>query len=154
MPCGLFWLPILLHTQNIKAFFLEYVGLTHENFISTKTEKHSLALQPKDTLYVNLFPDALQDTEWDFKKNYRLNKLINRVSNESPRFTLSIEKNDAPNSLLEIRASAKGSNEARAQDKAEIITYNWELNEQTLYLERFSSNIRISNILNNEIALN
>lgn len=121
---------------------------------ATKTEKHSLALQPKDTLYVNLFPDALQDTEWDFKKNYRLNKLINRVSNESPRFTLSIEKNDAPNSLLEIRASAKGSNEARAQDKAEIITYNWELNEQTLYLERFSRNIRISNILNNEIALN
>ena len=43
MPFGLFWLPILLHTQNIKDFFLEYVGLTHENFISTKTEKHKLS---------------------------------------------------------------------------------------------------------------
>ena len=43
MSFGLFWLPILLHTQNIKALFSWiYIGLTHENFITTKTEKHRL----------------------------------------------------------------------------------------------------------------
>ena len=120
---------------------------------ATKTEKHSLTIQPTDTLYVNLFSDDLQDPEWVFKKNYTLNKLIEEIGEDRQRLAISIKKSNDLNSLLEIRASAKGGNQNRAQDNVKDIVYNWELNEQTLYLDRFTNTIKLSDLNSKHIAL-
>ena len=119
----------------------------------TKTEKHSLTIQPTDTLYVNLFSDDLQDPEWLFKKNYTLNKLIEEIGEDRQRLAISIKKRNDLNSLLEIRASAKGGNQNRAQDNVKDIVYNWELNEQTLYLDRFTNTIKLNDLNSKHIAL-
>lgn len=150
---GRFVLFCLWLTAIISIFILAGSELRKHNIKATKTEKHHLQIQPKDTLYVDFFKNMNLDSEWKFEKNNPITKFVKRIGEERKYLSISIEKSDTLSSALKIRASAKGSNKKRAQNKAQAINYNWELNNKTLYLDRINPNFKLNNLIHEEIDL-
>lgn len=101
---------------------------------ATKTEMHALPISNLDTLTVSLYKTGNISSDWEFKKNNPLNRLIDRIEDEQDLVKLSIQRSPEANSSLEIKASAKGSSQEKAQDNVGKLEYKWEVNNKTLYL--------------------
>ena len=102
---------------------------------ATKTEMHALPISNLDTLTVSLYKTGNISSDWEFKKNNPLNRLIDRIEDEQDLVKLSIQRSPGANSSLEIKASAKGSSQEKAQDNVGKIEYKWEVNNKKLYLD-------------------
>lgn len=83
---------------------------------ATKTEMHTLPISNLDTLKVSLYKTGNISSDWQFKKNNPINRLIDRIEDEQDLVKLSVQKSPEANSSLEIKASAKVSSQEKAQD--------------------------------------
>ena len=95
---------------------------------------HALPRSNLDILTVSLYKTGNISSDWEFKKNNPLNRLIDRIEDEQDLVKLSIQRSPEANSSLEIKASAKGSSQEKAQDNVGKLEYKWEVNNKTLYL--------------------
>jgi len=120
---------------------------------ATKKENHPLPLKLNDTLKVQIFPIQENTTVWEFEKSNPLNNLFTRIREDRRKVSLSVKRSRESQSTLQIKASAKGSNEKRAQKKVQQVNYHWELEGDKLYLDQFISNKELSSLVHNEIAI-
>ena len=120
---------------------------------ATKKENHPLPLKLNDTLKVQIFPIQENTTVWEFEKSNPLNNLFTRIREDRRKVSLSVKRSRESQSTLQIKASAKGSNEKRAQKKVQQVNYHWELEGDKLYLDQFISNKELSSLVHKDIAL-
>ena len=120
---------------------------------ATKKENHPLPLKLNDTLKVQIFPIQENTTVWEFEKSNPLNNLFTKIREDRRKVSLSVKKSRESQSTLKIKASAKGSNEKRAQKKVQQVNYHWELEGDKLYLDQFISNKELSSLVHKDIAL-
>jgi phage shock protein PspC (stress-responsive transcriptional regulator) len=120
---------------------------------ATKKENHPLPLKLNDTLKVQIFPIQENTTVWEFEKSNPLNNLFTRIREDRRQVSLSVKRSRESQSTLQIKASAKGSNEKRAQKKVQQVNYHWELEGNKLYLDQFISNKELSSLVHKDIAL-
>jgi phage shock protein PspC (stress-responsive transcriptional regulator) len=120
---------------------------------ATKKENHPLPLKLNDTLKVQIFPIQENTTVWEFEKSNPLNNLFTRIREDRRQVSLSVKRSRESQSTLQIKASAKGSNEKRAQKKVQQVNYHWELEGDKLYLDQFISNKELSSLVHKDIAL-
>ena len=120
---------------------------------ATKKENHPLPLELNDTLKVQIFPIQENTTVWEFEKSNPLNNLFTRIREDRRKVSLSVKRSRESQSTLQIKASAKGSNEKRAQKKVQQVNYHWELEGDKLYLDQFISNKELSSLVHKDIAL-
>ena len=120
---------------------------------ATKKENHPLPLKLNDTLKVQIFPIQENTTVWEFEKSNPLNNLFTRIREDRRQVSLSVKRSRESQSTLKIKASAKGSNEKRAQKKVQQVNYHWELEGNKLYLDQFISNKELSSLVHKDIAL-
>ncbi|MDG1653362.1 MAG: PspC domain-containing protein [Flavobacteriaceae bacterium] len=120
---------------------------------ATKKENHPLPLKLNDTLKVQIFPIQENTTVWEFEKSNPLNNLFTRIREDRRQVSLSVKRSRESQSTLQIKASAKGSNEKRAQKKVQQVNYHWELGGDKLYLDQFISNKELSSLVHKDIAL-
>ena len=120
---------------------------------ATKKENHPLPLKLNDTLKVQIFPIQENTTVWEFEKSNPLNNLFTRIREDRRKVSLSVKRSRESQSTLQIKASAKGSNEKRAQKKVQQVNYHWELEGDKLYLDQFISNKELSSFVHKDIAL-
>ena len=102
---------------------------------ATQTTIHELAIEHEDTLRVSLFINEIKPNSWKFKKNNPLNALSRRIEKSQKLVTLSIKSNKLSSTSLEIKASAKGADEKKAQQAVEQLTYRWEQEGDILFLD-------------------
>ena len=88
---------------------------------ATKKENHPLPLKLNDTLKVQIFPIQENTTVWEFEKSNQLNNLFTRIREDRRKVSLSVKRSRESQSTLQIKASAKGSNEKRAQKKVQQV---------------------------------
>ena len=120
---------------------------------ATKKENHPLPLELNDTLKVQIFPIQKNTTVWEFEKSNPFINIFSRIREDRRQVSLSVKKSRESQSTLKIKASAKGSNEKRAQKKVQQVNYHWELEGDKLYLDQFISNKELSSLVHNEIAI-
>lgn len=124
-----------LWIASIISFVVLGAGeIRSHSITATKTEMHALPISNLDTLTVSLYKTGNISSDWEFKKNNPLNRLIDRIEDEQDLVKLSIQRSPEANSSLEIKASAKGSSQEKAQDNVGKLEYKWEVNNKTLYL--------------------
>jgi phage shock protein PspC (stress-responsive transcriptional regulator) len=102
---------------------------------ATKTDLHNLPLTHQDTLRVRLIKTGTESSDWEFKKNNPINKIVDRIADKQDLVRLSVRKSTEANSSLEIKTSAKGTSQEKAQKKAEKFHYPWEVKNSTLLLK-------------------
>ena len=102
---------------------------------ATKTDLHNLPLTHQDTLRVRLIKTGTESSDWEFKKNNPINKIVDRIADKQDWVRLSVRKSTEANSSLEIKTSAKGTSQEKAQKKAEKFHYPWEVKNSTLLLK-------------------
>ena len=102
---------------------------------------------------MQIFPIQKNTTVWKFEKSNPFINIFSRIREDRRQVSLSVKKSRESQSTLKIKASAKGSNEKRAQKKVQQVNYHWELEGDKLYLDQFISNKELSSLVHNEIAI-
>lgn len=120
---------------------------------ATKTEMHALPINNLDTLTVSLYKTENISSDWEFKKNNPLNRLFDRFEDEQDLVKLSVKKSPEINSNLEIKASAKGSSQEKAQNNVGKLDYKWEVTNKTLFLIPMISRQNLNEFQNKKVEL-
>ena len=120
---------------------------------ATKTEMHALPINNLDTLTVSLYKTENISSDWEFKKNNPLNRLFDRFEDEQDLVKLSVKKSPEINSNLEIKSSAKGSSQEKAQNNVGKLDYKWEVTNKTLFLNPMISRQNLNGFQNKKVEL-
>ncbi len=139
---------ILVIVWFISLLVLLFVGIevgTSKAFRGSNIITTELISQPKDTLYLQMVNDDNLHYQNRLQRNSK--KIIVSKKNEKKIYSnavkIRIEKSNTDFFLIKIRKTSEGKNKHHAKENAEIIKYEYKIEDRTLRLNGyFLSNLK------------
>ena len=137
---------IIMGSQEIK----------NQNITATKTDTKELNIKKTDTLFVKLNSEFIQgdDLSWEYNRANRFKIALENFSESRKNAKINLYKSNKSFSFIELKYSANGATQEKAQINATNIDYNWKLDKSILYLDPLWKTVNSTPFYNQKININ
>ena len=108
--------------------------IRNQRITATKSIIQPLDISIKDTLFISVWDTDFKSAAWEFKKTKPFRRIFREFDENVSIIKLSIQGSNDSKSHLKLNTSAKGYDQKKAQENVEAINYDWNLEENVLYL--------------------
>jgi len=133
----------LLGIWILSLIGLAFAGIEYENKYATKAsifENFEYDVAPKDTLVINMKGDDKIANRKSLYRSNNLETVIDSLDNEllySSYVHLDVRRSSTDQTVVKVIKSTRAFNKTKAKEHAELISYNFTKNENTLDLDAY-----------------
>jgi len=150
---------VLLIVWIAALVFIIIIGsqeIKNQNITATKTDTKELNIKKTDTLFVKLNSEFIQgdDLSWEYNRANRFKIALENFSESRKNAKINLYKSNKSFSFIELKYSANGATQEKAQINATNIDYNWKLDKSILYLDPLWKTVNSTPFYNQKININ